>query len=77
MSDFKAGDRVRFIKDNLGTITVESGPYKFGGTVGSGDEGEVLEVDYNVMLPGWIAVRPDSHPDGYVPVTADMIEKVV
>jgi hypothetical protein len=70
---FKPGDRVRFTAESLGVID-PSDPHHFMDViVKAGDEGEILTYD-DQMPDGWLAVRADAAPNGYVPVHPSMIE---
>lgn len=73
MTDFKMGDRVRFVSEQLGTIDPACGNKFTGLTVGKGDLGTVA-VPEGGWLEGWLAITPDADESLFVPVHPEMIE---
>ncbi len=71
---YKAGERVRFTANALGTIDPAApGRVCFTEhTVGNGDTGAVLP-GRPAMPEGWLRIEPDAFPGEYVPVHPDMI----
>lgn len=76
-SSFHYGQRVRFKADSLGIIDPEVHTSKFVPEVcQAGDEGEVQTLPGEEAPDGWMFIKPDKYPKGYVPVHPDMIEAV-